>query len=132
MAGALIHILSGVLLGAAALYRGYGREFALAGFVGALFPDLLKYLILGIYYWNFDFFYMINTSIWRSINEITLSGLNLSFGFLFAGIGLLLYETHVVKEKRFWEVEELDYFLLIGIVLHLVIDLFWIESSWLL
>lgn len=131
MAGVLIHILSGILLAGVILYRGYDREFAWAGFVGALFPDIFKYLLLGIYYGNLDFFYVINTSIWKGMEEITIWGMSLTFALVFAGIGFLLYEIHWVKDGKFWEVEEIDLFLLAGVLVHMIIDLVWIESGWL-
>ncbi|MFB6076078.1 MAG: hypothetical protein ABEK17_02945, partial [Candidatus Aenigmatarchaeota archaeon] len=98
---------------------------------GTLFPDMFKFLILAIFYKNFDFFYIINTAIWKHMAELTIWEFNLTTIFILSGILLLLHEVHILKRKKFWEYEELDLFLLFGIIIHLIIDLFWI-ASWLI
>jgi hypothetical protein len=132
MGGALIHIVSGILLGSVVHSLGYKREFVFASFVGTLFPDILKYFLIGVYQGNFNFFYVINTPVWKGMKEITIWEMNLMFTMLFTGIALLLYEIHVIKNKNFWEVERIDMFLFAGILVHLIIDLVWIETGWLL
>ncbi|MFB6216683.1 MAG: hypothetical protein ABEJ72_06920 [Candidatus Aenigmatarchaeota archaeon] len=132
MAGAILHIISAFLVSGLIYGYGYAREFVFAGFIGALFPDIFKYFILGVYYGNLDIMYILRTPIWKGMKEITLWEINLTFGLLFAGIALLFYEIHVLNEKNFWEVEKIDYFLVLGILVHLVIDLFWIESGYLI
>ena len=59
-------------------------------------------------------------------------GDNVTIGFFILGVGLLLYHYHVIKKKKMEEYAELYGFLLIGILVHLILDAFFIEGSWLI
>lgn len=131
MPGALIHIISGAVLVGLIYLRGYSREYMEVGFIGSLFPDIFKYLIVGIYYENLNFFYVINTEIWKNMTELSLWGFSLLVIISLFFIGLFLYESHVIKKKAFWRYEKIEIMFLAGILLHLVLDFLWIENSWL-
>jgi hypothetical protein len=125
MAGFLVHLLAAVICAGVINLIHFKFEYSLAAFVGSFVPDLIKYgataLKLGtvestgitqdIFYQRLDLTFS-NSGIWFSL------------GFLLFGLFLLLFHFHVIKKKKMEEYDELYTFFLIGILVHLLIDVF--------
>lgn len=132
MAGALVHITSGILLALSTQIKGYGRKYMIGGFIGTLLPDAFIYVVASFYYGTFDLLFLINTKLWGAVYELTNPWLALTLVVFFASVLVFIYQVHVIEKKRFWQLEEVDWFILIGVVIHLLLDWLWIETGWLI
>ena len=131
MGGALVHIGIGLVCALIVHCIHFKLEYSLVIFIGNLFPDVIKFGITGITQGN------LNPC---TINQSTipfkfLSGVTKSFNFWFTigffvlAITLFLYHYHVLSKKKMEEYSELYGFLLLGIIIHLIIDAFLPENG---
>ena len=134
MPGALVHIAAGILCSLIVHFIHLKWEYSLSIFIGNIIPDVIKFGITGLSERNLNPA-LINTrsGVCRFLSETT-SSFNLWFtlGFFVLAVTLLLYHYHIIKKKKMEEYSELYGFLLIGIVLHLIMDALFSESSWLI
>ena len=130
MPGAIPHIIAG-LLSAAIVHKKHMRlEFSIAIFIGNLFPDVIKFGISAIAQGTVNVFSIKQDSLYHTLSAITYNPGNwFTFGFFMLLSITLLYHYHVIKKKKLWEYEELYIFLLIGIIMHLVMDALIIEKG---
>ncbi len=131
MPGALTHIITGVLLAAIVHWRHFKLEYSLSIFLGSLLPDVIKFGVTAIKQLTWNIFGVNqNDLLYQLLRDITYSYDNwFTLGFFVFGTALLLYHYHYIKEKTMEEYDELYVFLLIGVILHIVMDAFIIESG---
>jgi hypothetical protein len=130
MPGALVHLFAAVLcLGIIHLIH-FKWEYSLAAFVGNFIPDVIKFGFSAILQSTINVFGVAQDSNYVFLNAITSSYSNwFSLGFFLFGVTLLLYHFHIVKKKKMEEYDELYGFLLVGIILHLIMDVLFIEQG---
>jgi hypothetical protein len=134
MPGALVHIAAGLITAFIVHRIHFKWEFSYAIFIGNLLPDIIKFGITGLTQGNLHPGTInMRTDIFRFLSETT-SSYNFWFtiGFFVVATAALLYHYHVIKKKRMEEYDELYGFLLMGIILHLIMDVFIHESGWLI
>ena len=134
MPGALVHIGVGILCAVIVHVMHFKWEYSFSIFIGNLLPDVIKFGILAIIQKNINLEAMdMSTGSARFLSETTSSfNMWFTFGFFLLALGLFLYHYHIIKKKKMEEYAELYGFLLIGIIIHLILDAFFFESSWLL
>src|SRR3989344_396321 len=120
MGGVLTHTIIGIVIALIVHFMHYRLEFSLAAFVGNLLPDALKFGITAIKQDSFYQFLAVHTSNYANW---------FSLGFFIFALMVLLYHYHIIKKKKMFEYDELYFFLLIGIVMHLITDAIVIESN---
>jgi hypothetical protein len=130
MAGALTHIIIAFLCLAIVYLIHFKWEYGLSIFIGNLLPDVIKFVVSGIKLGTISIFSITHTEFYPFINGIT-SDMTIWFtiGFFIFGLAALLYHFHYIKKKKMEEYDELYIFLLIGIIIHLILDVLIIETS---
>ncbi|MBU0758418.1 MAG: hypothetical protein KKF44_10195 [Nanoarchaeota archaeon] len=105
-------------------------EFSWSIFVGNFIPDAIKFGFVGLVQGTFSILLIEKDEFYRSISNITSNPTNwFSLGFFIIGMPLVLYHFHVIKKKKMEEYDELYVFFLIGIIIHLVMDLLFVEKG---
>ncbi len=130
MGGVLTHTLIGILSGGVVFYFWRKSEFFLATLLGNTIVDFFKFFFTAlkqgtIYLFNIEhdetfWFWADLTNNWT--NWFTL-------GFFLLTLATFLYHHHIIRKKTFVEYEELVWAFLIGVCLHLLLDIFYIEKS---
>lgn len=131
MPGALLHIAAGIICAVVIHLIHFKWEYSYSIFIGNLLPDAIKFGITGLMQKN------LNPCTINTRNGLFhfLSGLTGSFNFWFTAgffvlaITLLLYHHHIIKKKKMAEYDKLYGFLLIGVVIHLIMDVFIMERG---
>ena len=68
--------------------------------------------------------------LYTSLNLVSSDPVNwFLLGLFIVSMTMLLYHFHIIKEKTMKEYDELYIFLVIGIVIHLVLDVLVIEAN---
>ena len=130
MPGAIPHIIAGLLSAAIVHYRHFRLEFSLAVFIGNLLPDVIKFGISAVKQGTSAVFYIEQDGFYHFLSRLTYNPANwFTAGFFLLLLTTFLYHYHVIKKKKLWEYEELYIFLLIGIIIHLVMDVLFIEKG---
>ena len=130
MPGAIPHIVAG-LLSAAIVHKKHMRlEFSAAIFLGNLLPDAITFGISALVQGTIRIFKIQQDGLFHGLVSTAYNPANwFSLGFFILLLGAFLYHYHVIKKKKLWEYEELYVFLLLGILTHLIMDAFIIETS---
>ncbi len=130
MPGVLGHVTAGVLSALIVYLIHFKFEYSLSIFVGNLLPDVLKFGVAALRQGTLNLFGVTQDAAYQSFAAITYSPANwFTAGFFVLGAALLLYHFHYIKEKTMEEYDELYVFLLIGVLVHLFMDAYYIESS---
>ena len=130
MAGALTHIGIGIAAALVVHFIHFKLEYSLSIFVGSLLPDAIKFGFSAIKQLTLHVFSVEKDSFYTGLNDITSAYVNwFSIGFFILGVGLLLFHFHYIKKKTMEEYDELYVFLLVGIIIHLILDTLIIERS---
>lgn len=130
MAGALLHLVAGLICAVIVHRKHLKLEFSNAIFIGNLLPDVVKFGVSSIFYNTLDTEFLVRTPIFSFIGPITnnintwiiLSVFILAFTFF-------LYHYHFIKKKKMREYSELVIFLLIGIIVHIIFDFIFSETG---
>lgn len=137
MGGALTHISSG-LIGALIVYFAFFKTerkrklvYAFAIFFGAILPDLVDFGVLGIKMGSVD-----PSEIMRHPLFDTLANFGHTFqnwaiiALIFCAVMLFIYEVDKISKKNLITVLVATALLLLGILVHLRIDILVIETSY--
>ncbi len=124
MAGAIVHIAVGLLT--AALLQYYSRtEFAIAIFIGNLLPDALKFGVAAIAQGTIAIFQIEHDVLYQALGEVTSSVSYWIIMLVFViAAAFQLYHHGVIREKEMEEIDEVFGYLILGILIHLAIDVF--------
>lgn len=130
MPGALTHIGVGILAAIVVHLIHFRLEFSLAMFSGNLLPDTLKFGFSAIKQMTFNVFGVEQDAFYQTMAAITSNPTYwFTAGFFIFGLGALLYHFHFIKKKTMEEYDELFVFLLIGVLIHIILDIFFIETG---
>jgi len=130
MAGAVPHVFAGFFLLAIIHYIHFKWEYSWAAFVGSLLPDVLKFGFSAAKQSTANILALRQDSFYVFMNSMTSNPANwFSLGFFLFGLTLMLYHFHYIRKKKMEEYDELFVFLLVGIILHLTMDVLFIEHG---
>jgi putative Mn2+ efflux pump MntP len=131
MAGALVHVGIGLLAALVVHLVHFKLEYSLAIFVGSLLPDVLKFGFTALKQGTLSVTSMnLGDPFYQFWSSLTGGAANwFSVGFFVFGGTLLLYHFHYIKKKKMVEYDELYVFLLVGVVIHLILDGLIIEQG---
>ena len=130
MAGALTHTVIALFCAYLVYHQHYRTEFSLAIFVGNFVPDVIKFGISAIAQGRMNILAIEHDWLYDLLNTMSSDPVNwFLLGLFLVSLTLLLYHFHIIKEKTMKEYDELYMFLVIGIVVHLVLDVLVIEVN---
>ncbi len=130
MAGALIHILVAVLSAFMVHFMHFRTEFSIAVFIGAILPDALKFGISAIAQSTIYLFSIEKSVLYQAIDRVTSDfGYWISMLIFVVAVTGQLYHHKVIRKKEMKEINEIYGFLVLGIIIHLVLDILIIEQS---
>jgi hypothetical protein len=130
MAGALTHLLAGIICMAIIHIIHFKWEYSLAAFVGNFVPDVITLGVSAVAQSTMDIFNLRQDPLYFYLHGVTSNMENwFALGFFIFGATLLLYHFHHIKKKKMEEYDELYAFLLLGIIVHLILDVLIIEKS---
>ena len=131
MAGGIVHISAAILCAVAIHMIHFKWEYSYAIFIGNLLPDAMKFGLTALKQSTLDMFHVQKSdAFYKFMSNNTSDWSNwFSLGFFVLAVSLFLYHYHFIKKKRLEEYSELYGFLLAGILIHLVIDIFVIEKG---
>jgi hypothetical protein len=130
MPGAILHIIAG-LLSAAIVHKKHLRlEFSSAIFIGNLLPDAIRQGVSAVVQGTINVLEVKEDGLFRLLAATTHGTADwFTLGFFLLLLITFLYHYHVIKKKKLWEYEELYIFILIGVLMHLVMDALIIEKG---
>jgi len=124
MPGALIHIFIG-LIASLVIYYKFNLEFALGIFIGNLLPDFVKVIVTSLKIGSLNIYKIVESASYTSIHNISHSlGVILVIVLFFISLVWFLYHFHKIKRKKFIEYDEFLIFVFVGMLIHLLLDLF--------
>ncbi|MFZ3149336.1 MAG: hypothetical protein WA137_09865 [Methanothrix sp.] len=130
MAGALVHLLAGIICLAIIHIIHFKWEYSLAAFVGNFAPDVIKFGVSAVAQSTMDIINIRQDPLYLYLSGVTSNTENwFTLGFFVFGATLLLYHFHHIKKKKMEEYDELYAFLLFGIIVHLIMDVLIIEKG---
>ena len=130
MGGVVTHLVA-ALAAAGVIHALHFRwEFSLSIFVGNFIPDVLKFGLSAIKQGTLAIFHIEQDSFYHFLSSVTSDVTNwFSLGFFTVGLTALFYKYHILKEEEMLEVDEMLALFIVGIVIHLVIDIFILETG---
>jgi hypothetical protein len=130
MPGILVHLGTALVCFLIVHFIHFRMEFSLSVFIGNFIPDVVKFGFSGIKQMTFDLLKIKHDDTYNFLNAITSSPANwFALGMFLFGMTIFLYDFHVIKKKTMREYDELYVFLVVGIVLHIIMDFFFIERG---
>ncbi len=130
MPGLLTHTIVAIINLIIVHLRHYKWEYSLSIFIGNFIPDVIKFGLSAIKQGTWIIFNVERDNFYKSLSNITSNPANwFSLGFFIFSLTLLLYHFHYINRKRMDEYDELYVFFLIGIIVHLILDVLIIEKS---
>ena len=131
MPGALVHIGIGLIAAFIVYAFHFKLEYSISIFIGNLFPDAISVIIGAIKTRTLSL-----TKIWHSQefmhSQYSITGSLwtwFSLGFFVFAIGALLYHYQIIGKRKMEEYDKIYIFFLIGIMMHLILDLFFVETT---
>lgn len=126
MGGVLIHLSAAIVCLLVVHIIHFKWEYSLAIFVGNFIPDIIKFGITSLKLGTVSASQVTKDFLYHNLDAVSSNIVNwFGLGFFVLGTGFLLWHFHVIKKKTMKEYDELYVFLLIGILIHLVIDVLW-------
>jgi hypothetical protein len=130
MPGVLTHTIVAIICLIIVHRLHFKWEYSYSIFIGNFIPDVIKFGFSVIKQGTFAIFKINHDSFYQFLNTITSNPANwFTLGFFILGTTLLLYHFHYIKKKKMEEYDELYVFFLIGIIIHLILDVLIVESS---
>ena len=130
MGGVIHHVLAGLLAVIIVHLIHFNWRYSAAIFIGSLLPDI-KFAIVAVKQLTFNIFAIEYDGFYRFWENATHTQYTNWFvlGFVVFAVAAYLYHHHIIKKKTMEEYDLLYVFLLIGIIIHLLIDAFVVESG---
>lgn len=123
MPGALIHLAIGIGLGLLT-YKLTSKSFlGIAVFFGSLLPDAVKLLLSFLDTFKSSPYTLIKTSSYSFLG-VSTGSIATWITLFFASLGLLylLYDFHVIKKEALKRYKDVVILVLIGVMVHLILD----------
>jgi len=131
MAGLLTHLIISSVLFIIVLVISRRFLYGFFIFIGQLIPDAIKFGVTGIKLWTASPNLIIRDSLFWKLEALTSSYHTwVNLGLLIILTSLFLYSQNKLKKEHVKEISWSYLLLVIGVVIHLVIDLFIIEKSY--
>ena len=100
-------------------------------FIGNIIIDFFKFFFAGLIQKRWDIFNVEFDSTFFFWANLTNNFLNwIFFGFIIFVIINYLYKKHYINRRNFFELDEIVLFFLLGVLTHLVTDIFIIEKGY--
>jgi len=129
MGGILTHTLLGFLSGGIVYYFWRKPEFFFATLVGNTIIDFFKFFIVAINQGVLSIGDINKDSSYSFWANLTNSWTNwYTLGFFIITLLAFLYH-HIIRKKTMLEYDEIVWAFLIGVSLHLLLDIFYIEKN---
>lgn len=130
MGGVIVHLFAAILCFVIVHMKHFKWEYSWAIFVGNFIPDVIKFGVLALRQGVMNIFNIEQDAFYHNLAEITSNTANwFTIGFFVLGTTLLLYHFHYIQKKKMEEYDELYIFLLVGIIIHLILDVVFIETG---
>lgn len=130
MSGILTHLFVAVLSALIIHLIHFKWEYSTAIFLGNLIPDIPKFALTAVKQGSLNIFGVNQDSFYWNIASLTSNTANwFALGFFVALASTYLFHHHVIKKKTMEEYDLLYVFLVAGILTHLIMDVFFIETS---
>ncbi len=131
MAGLLTHLIISSLLFLIAVVLFRKLRYGFAIFIGQLVPDLIKFGVTGIKLKTASPDTIINDGLFWKLEALTSSYHTwVNLGVFILSASLFLYYLKKLKKEQVKEINLSYLLLVIGVAIHLVIDIFIIEKSY--
>jgi hypothetical protein len=131
MGGVATHIGAGLIIGLIVHLIHYRLEFSLMVFIGNILPDAIRQTLTAIKQGTIAIFAVDSSDpFFKSLATVTHSPTNwaLTGIFVISALGFL-YHFHYIKKKTWKEYDEVVVFLILGVLIHLILDVLVIEKS---
>jgi len=131
MGGVLTHLIVSAILLFMALAISKRWLYGLAIAVGQLLPDGIKFGITGLKIWSANPSAIVRDKLFWTLEKFGSDYHTwLNFGILIVAISWFLYYMGRIKKKEAEEINWAYLYLVIGIAIHLIIDILIIEKSY--
>lgn len=130
MAGIIPHLTIAILSMIIVHAMHFKWEFSWAIFVGNFLPDIIKFGPTALKQGVFSIASIVQDPFYYSLADFSGDPTTwFSMGFFVLGTTMTLFHHHHISLKSMTEYDELYVFLLVGILIHLAMDLFFIEAG---
>ena len=130
MAGIIEHLFVAILCMFVVHVIHFKWEFSWAIFIGNFLPDIVKFGPTALKQGVWSLAQVVQDPFYRSLSDFSGSPSTwFSAGFLVLGSTMMLFHHHHISMKSMKEYDELYVFLLVGIIIHLIMDVLIIEQS---
>ena len=131
MAGLLTHLIISFVLFIIVLVISRRFLYGFFIFIGQLIPDAIKFGVTGIKLWTASPNVIIRDSLFWKLEALTSSYHTwVNLGLFIILTSLFLYSQNKLKKEHVQEISWSYLLLVIGVAIHLAIDLFIIETSY--
>jgi hypothetical protein len=131
MGGLLTHLVISTVLFALVVVIFRNLWYGLAIFIGQLVPDVVKFGVTGVKLWTTSPSEIIKDGLFWKLEALTSSYHTwVNIGILVLVICLMLYHQNTLKKKQVKEISLGYLMFVIGVAIHLIIDIFIIEKSY--
>jgi len=131
MAGIITHLALALISLIVIYFLHFKLEYALSIFVGNLLPDAINVIFSSLKHFTLNLFEIVHSETYSALYSITSDYTNwLALGFFILGLAAFFYHFHFIKKKKMDEYDELYSFLLLGIIIHLIVDALIIEHGY--
>ena len=131
MAGLLTHLsiaLVGFIIGTF-IFKNY--KYGLAFLLGQFMPDLISFGITGTFQKSLNPSIIMTNKLFASMAFLGHTFIHwIVFGLIVFAIILILYKTKKITKEKYKTLFFMLIFFLIGIAIHLIVDVFVIETSY--
>jgi len=130
MGGVITHLIVALLCAILVQLIHFKWEYSLAIFVGNFLPDVIKVGITALKLSTLNLYTITTDQAYLGLRALTSDiGNWLTWGFFIIGLTLLLYHFHYIKKRTMKEYDELYIFLILGVIVHLIIDMLILEHT---
>lgn len=130
MAGLLTHLFVGFLCALIVHVVHLNWKYSFAVLFGNLLPDIIKFGIVAIRDRTLDVYRIARTDLFRVLEQQSSLPTNwLALGFFIFGVTAFLFHYHMIRKKTMEDYDLLYVFLILGVFLHLILDVMILETS---
>jgi hypothetical protein len=130
MPGLIVHVLAGLFSAIIVHLIHFRLAYSAAIFIGNLLPDIIKFGGAAIKQATLNVFSIKQDSLYHTLDAIAYSPENwFTLGFFVFAVALFLFHFHYIRKKTMEEYDLLYVCLLIGVFMHLVMDVFIHETG---
>lgn len=130
MAGLLTHVIAGLFCTIVVHIIHFNWKYSSSIFIGNLFPDIIKFGIVAVRDFTLNIYSITKTNLYKILEQQSSMATNwLTLGFFVFAVTAFLFHFHIIRKKTMEDYDLLYVFLIIGVLLHLVMDVMILEAS---